>query len=517
MPNAVIYTRVSTDEQASKGYSLPHQKSVLDLYCNHRGITILKHFQEDYSAKNFDRPTFTEILAYVKIHRKSIDYLYVTRWDRFSRNVEEAYRVIREFREQGIEINAVEQPLDFSQPDSKVMLAVYLVMPEVENDKIGIRTKEGLRRAMKEGCYVAKAPTGFVLTRNEDGKSTLAHDPQKAPIIRKAFLDFAIGKLTSEQVRRKYYNKGLKVSKQTMLNIFRNPVYCGMIKIKPWKKEDEMVVPGLHPGIIDPETFHLVQRILEGKKPKRVHKFTEIDEHLPLRGHLLCQSCGNPLTGSASKGRNGKRHFYYHCQPPCKVRFKAGEVNRIFEELLSEMVITQDVKQLYKDLLKKAFHGEEKGRELRTRRIKTELTKLSTRLESIEVKFLDDIIDAPTYYSMKQRTEEKIGELNQELKGVENVKKNIEEYLKLGISFLHGVDKFYKNSSAEIKKQITGSIFPEKLEFLGKNYRTATIDEFMFLILSNNAPFQRLEIKNPGQNDRESNMAPPAGLEPATP
>ena len=446
-----------------------------------------------------------------------VDFLYITRWDRFSRNVEEAYRIIREFRDLGVEINAVEQPLDFSQPDSKVMLAVYLVIPEVENDKNSIRTKEGLRRAMKEGCFVATAPYGYLNARNREGKSTLKPDPKLSPLIKAAFEDFATGNWTSEEVRKRYYKKGLKVVKQSMLNILRNPIYIGKIAIKAWRKESAVIVDGLHPALIDIETFNTVQSLLAGKKPKKVHTYSEIDEHLPLRGHLNCKRCGRPLTGSASKGRNGKRHFYYHCQPPCKERFKAGIANELFEQLLTEFVITEDAKALYKQVLEETFHGEAKSRKLRLRQIKKELDTQAARMSSLEAKFLDDKVDANAYHSMKQNIEAQIAELKAERKEILNMKKNIEEYLKLGISFLHGVDKLYKNSNAEIKRKITGSIFPENLTFLENSYRTAFLDELIAAILSKHSGFQLLEIKNPAISDGKSNMAPPLGLEPRTP
>ncbi|MCK8479078.1 recombinase family protein [Psychroserpens algicola] len=516
MPNAIIYTRVSTDEQANKGFSLPHQKSVLEFYCQHKNINILRHFQEDYSAKNFDRPAFKELTSYIKANRKTIDYLLFTRWDRFSRNQEEAYRVIREFKNLGIEVNAIEQPLDLSQPDSKVMLAVYLVIPEVENDKNSIRTKEGLRRAMKEGCFVGMAPYGYKNYRDENGKATLTFNNGVSDIIRKAFIDYSKGVLSAEEVRKKYYGKGLKITKQSMLNMLKNPVYCGKILIKEWKKEDEIIVDGLHPAIIDEDTFDTVQRIISGKHKAKIHKFSEIDEKLPLRGHLLCKNCERSLTGSASKGRNGKRHFYYHCQPKCKERYKADEVNKLYEDLLSELVIEQDVLELYKEILEETFSGEQKSRDLRIRQIKLDLKKLDARMESIEEKFFDDLIDVGTYNSMKGKTQKKLNDLNAEKARIESLNRNLEEYLKLGISFMHGIDKLYKSSPANIKKKITGSIFPEKLIYFKNKYRTAKLDPFIALILSKHKAFKRLEIKNPAKNDGKSKKAPPLGLEPRT-
>ena len=400
MPTAIIYTRVSTDEQANKGYSLPHQKSVLELYCQHKGIDVLKHFVEDYSAKDFNRPSFNKLWSYIKANKKSVDYLLFTRWDRFSRNQEEAYRVIREFRNLGIEVNAVEQPLDLSQPDSKVMLAVYLVIPEVENDKNSIRTKEGLRRAMKEGCFMGLAPFGYKNVRDANEKSTLSIDERLAPVIRSAFYDYAQGVLSSEEVRKKYYHRGLKITKQSMLNMLKNPVYCGKIQIKEWRKEDAMIVDGLHPAIIDEKTFNTVQKLFKGKLKVKVHKYSEIDERLPLRGYLECRSCGRALTGSASKGRNGKRHFYYHCQPKCKERFRAEEANKVFEELLEEFVIREEVLKVYKRILEEVFSGEKKQRASRLLVINNELKKYDKRMESIEDKFIDDIIDATMYNRM---------------------------------------------------------------------------------------------------------------------
>ena len=331
----------------------------------------------------------------------------------------------------------------------------------------------------KEGCYVASPPTGYKNTRTDTGKSTLAVIEDKAALIRNAFNDYAKGVDSSEDVRRRYYHKGLKISKQTMLNIFRNPVYLGKIKIKAWKKEDEMIVEGLHPAIIDEETFRIVQFRLAGIQPKQVHKFSEIDEMLPLRGHLICRSCGRILTGSASKGGSGIRYFYYHCHPGCKERFKAQEANEIFEQVLKEMIVRDDVKKLYKEILDKVFHGEEQGRVIHLKQINAELEKLSTRLISMEKKFLDDLIDASTYNSMKRRTQEKTHELLAEKEGIENLKKDIEEYLKLGISFLQGVDVFYANASVDMKKKIISLIFPEKLIFLRKSYRTFFLDELI--------------------------------------
>ncbi len=517
MKNAIIYTRVSTDEQANKGYSLPHQKSVLEVYCSHSRINVIKHFKEDFSAKNFNRPAFNELREYVRVNKKSVDYLLFTRWDRFSRNQEEAYKVIREFKDIGVIVNAIEQPLDLSQPDSKVMLAVYLAIPEVENDKNSIRTREGMRRAMKEGCFTGIAPFGYLNDRTPEGKSTLKIREETKYLIQKCFSEYAKGFSSTEDLRKKHLlQNGFKISKQSMINMLKNPTYCGKILLKEYKKEEAFTVEGLHPAIVDTETFNNVQLIIQGKKKKKIHKFSEIDKYLPLRGYLKCDKCGRLLTGSASRGGSGIRHYYYHCQPKCKERFKAEEANEMIERLFKEFVIKEDVKTLYKEILDDTFNGERKSRKLRLRNIKEELEKQSKRLESIENKFIDDIIDLPMYKSMKNKIQKTINELLHETAKLKSLDKNLESYLKRGISFMHGIDKFYAQASPYIKKQIVGSIFPEKLVFLKNSYRTEFLDPLIALILSKHRGFKLLEIKNSLQNCKESKKAPPLGLEPRT-
>ena len=108
MRKAIIYTRVSTDEQAQKGFSLPHQKMILEKYCDLNDIDIVKHYQEDHSAKNFDRPEFIKLMEFIKANRGIIDLVLFTRWDRFSRNQEASLRLIRELRKYGVEVNSME-------------------------------------------------------------------------------------------------------------------------------------------------------------------------------------------------------------------------------------------------------------------------------------------------------------------------------------------------------------------------------------------------------------------------
>lgn len=66
MQTAIIYTRVSTEEQNEKGYSLADQEDKLRRFCQNKGIEIIQHFQDAHSAKTFDRPEFKNLLSFIK-------------------------------------------------------------------------------------------------------------------------------------------------------------------------------------------------------------------------------------------------------------------------------------------------------------------------------------------------------------------------------------------------------------------------------------------------------------------
>ncbi len=130
--SAILYFRVSTDEQAIKGSSLKNQEELLRQYRHLKGITVDKLFIEDHFAKTFNRPAWRKLIAGIKKVESSPDLLLFARWDRFSRNTGDAYYAIKILQQSGIDPIAIEQPLDITIPGNKLPLAFYLAIPEVE-------------------------------------------------------------------------------------------------------------------------------------------------------------------------------------------------------------------------------------------------------------------------------------------------------------------------------------------------------------------------------------------------
>src|SRR6202012_356728 len=108
--------------------------------------------------------------ADLKKRRGQTDFVLFTKWDRFSRNAGDAYGIINLLRKLEVEPQAIEQPLDLSVPENKMMLAFYLAAPEVENDRRALNVFHGMSGAKKEGRWMATAPYGYENKSTEGGQ-----------------------------------------------------------------------------------------------------------------------------------------------------------------------------------------------------------------------------------------------------------------------------------------------------------------------------------------------------------
>ena len=275
----------------------------------------------------------------------------------------------------------------------------------------------------------------------------------------------------------------------------------GKIYIKPYKKEEEMLVEGLHPCLVSPEIFEKVQLILKGKYKVPVRTLTEIDQALPLRGFLVCPECGKLLTGSGSKGRDGKNtYFYYHCTRYCKTRHKAIEVNALFESLLCEMKIEQEQESVYTSLLSERFSERHQDKQTLIQSLKREEENLYKRIEMAEDHLFEKQIDASAFNSMKTRIDNRLSEIKIELKEMGVKERFFEKHLKEGITFLKGVDTVYKDSPTELKKKIVQTLFCQKLEYHQWYFSTPTLEESIKTILFRDRRLECLRITDKKRN-----------------
>ncbi|SDE34782.1 Site-specific DNA recombinase [Pedobacter soli] len=346
MESAYLYIRVSTDEQKRKGYSLPEQQDQLLKYCSHNNIQVRGIFSEDYSAKNFNRPEWKKLIAEVKKSSKTEENnILFIKWDRFSRNIEYAYEMIGLLRKYNANAMAIDQPIDFSVPESTVMLAVYLAIPEAENTRRALNTVNGLRRAKQLGRYPNRAPKGYLNLTGLDGRKYIAPKEPEAGILSWVYQLLSTNTYRLEEARMMAKARGFRCSRSYFWRLLQNPVYCGFVRLAPSSNNINELVKGVHEPIISEQLFYQVQNIIRTKR-KVIGKTDELKNIFFLKGYLTCPVCKNKLRGSLSKGYN-KKYGYYHCSGKCKVRIRAEALNNSYSHQLRQMRLSKYATELF--------------------------------------------------------------------------------------------------------------------------------------------------------------------------
>lgn len=477
----VIYTRVSTDEQAEKGYSLASQEETLRLECQKLGIEVAEHFQDDgYSAKNFKRPAFQRLLEYVKDKSNAIKYLYVVRWDRFSRNITESYGMIAKLALLGVEVKCLEEQLDANDPASVLIRAIKLAEPEMDNRRRALNTKMGMERAKAEGRYVCgKAPFGYSWVRDQKNRPMITPNLD-APLVLEAFITYASGLYSIDQVWKQLREQGLKISRSQFHTLLRNPTYAGKIRIKG---DEEILIDGIHRAIVPLELYFQVQDMLgELNRKNKGHAQKKTDrEELGLRRFLKCGQCGKTLTGSRSKG-NGGTYFYYHCQDGCKVRFRADEANKALIDHLGTFTVPPEVSDLYIAIVEDTFKVKEGDRNEQVQKNHKKIEEFEGKLLKIDEMYLNGQLEADSYKRLKGRTSDDLNQCYRDIEQLLAMDTNFMKYCRYGMTLLSHLDIYYAEGSLEVKRKLIGSIFPEKLIFENGSYRTTELNPAIELI-----------------------------------
>ena len=502
------YSRVSTEEQKTQGFSLQDQERRLQEYCAINQHEIVANYSDDKSGKTFDRPSFQLFLREIKI--KNIEALICVRYDRFSRNAEKTLSMIASLREKGVEVLFIEQNIDMSIPENLMMHMIYSVMPQIENERRGLNTKKGMRQALREGRWLWKAPFGY---RNDKDSKSIEPD-ERAIYVTKAFEAIGNDRKGPMETYEALKEEGFTASRQTFLDMLRRPIYYGGIRVKAWRNEPEQEIIGQHAPLISKVLFDKVQERLN-RKERRKNVVRSNKDLFPLRGLLSCPECASKLTGSESQGRN-KRYAYYHCQGSCKHRVGTEKANSAVEDLLSELSFHDDIIDVYRDVLWDVMQSKnlERGDEIKVAQI--QIQNLGKQQERLDEQFLAGKITSDSYNRLLVRIENESREASQRIQQTQSNESLQRDQVYFGVSMLSDLVNKYRKADVEAKQKMIGSIFSGKLCFDGKKYRTADLNPAVELMLNGIKPFERAQKKQASKNRDLSCLAPPPGLEPGT-
>ncbi len=362
------------------------------------------------------------------------------------------------------------------------MLALFLAIPEIDNERRSIKIRGGMQAAMKQGRWCMKAPRGYKNARDENNRPVII--PGNDAIYIKRMFEGIAGGREQIELRAQLKNEGYIISKSNFSAILHNPVYMGKVKILANNEEPEHLVQGAHEEIIAEELFYKVQRILADNLTARNRpKHTTQRPELFLRGNLTCSACGQKLTGSPSRNRYGKKYFYYHCNHCGKERYRAEKVNKALDHIMSDFQFTSEADEVYREMVKLLMIGSDGDKNKEISKLERDLEKQEQKLRKLQDLYVDGGLSREDYHSMRYRysTEKTLAE--HKLNEIRNVKTGLKRSLEKGVGILSNIGRIYANADLTDKRQIISSIFPENLSFDGEKCRTLRINEVLRLIL----------------------------------
>jgi len=479
MQTATLYIRVSTDEQAQKGYSQQSQRERLEKFCFANKIQILQVVLEDHSAKTFNRPEWSKLFLSLNRNRSNRpDFILFSRWDRFSRNAADAYSMIERLKKINIETKAIDQPLNLAIPENKIMLAIYLATSEVENDRRSLNVRQGMRKAKQEGRYMCHAPIGYINITLIDGKKFIIPKEPEATFIKNIFIELAKGCHSTRFIYNEAIANGFKCSLNNFWLIIRNPIYYGKIVVPAYEQENRYLVNGLHEKLISEDVFKQVQKVLNNNAKPQLR--TTINNQLPLRGLLTCPLCFKNLTGSASKGRNTYYH-YYHCMNGCKFRVRADSIDELVLKELTQLIPGEFYLSLFHLILHRVYNKHFGEASNTQSQIFKSIERTFERLNKAKELLLSGEIDNDDYFAIKADCEYKINCIGTSLNNAAFTISKAEKIIADAIGKFSNISLTYQQFETVYKRKIIDLLTDKRIPCDDKNFHIFFTDAVKFI------------------------------------
>src|SRR6267378_7107087 len=223
MVGAVIYVRVSTKEQ-TENLSLTTQLKACEDYCERQAFHILARFREEgESAKTADRTELQKLLQFCRKNKGAVQFVVVFNLTRFARDKYDHFALRAHLKSLGISLRSATEPIDDTST-GKLMEGVLAAFAQFDNDVRSERTRAGMRMALEQGRWMFIPPVGYLNAPKWAGKS-LVPDPERAPLVRRAFQDIATGRFTKHEVRKAVIAPGLKTRRGQLVHRLLRGVY----------------------------------------------------------------------------------------------------------------------------------------------------------------------------------------------------------------------------------------------------------------------------------------------------
>ena len=524
--NVWTYTRVSSKDQESNK-SLSTQSDNAKKFEKESNFYIEREFGGTYESArgDFTRKEFKKLIDEVRKAKKKPYGILLNTINRFSRSGASGVALAFELVEVlGVHLIDISTGNSTETEQGRMQIYQGLLDARQENiDRLKV-TLPGMIRHIQEGKWLGNAPKGYdhfgpkVKNMKFYSPEQIIKLNEEGLLLKKAWQ----WKIQGERdyiILKKLEDLGLKISKQTLSDIWRNPFYCG---ISTHKMLDGTVVKGQWEKMVSEIDFLLVQEILKGNNFG--YKQEKSNPNRPLNGFITCSCCGNKLTGYEVKK---KGVHYYKCQG-CKggsinantTKKSIGEgANDLFTEFLAQYALTEQTVKAFEVQLKLTYgllSAESKDDNILFQK---ELDKHEAKLKTLKQNRMMGLVDdEELYLEMKSELETKIFEIKKKMEGNPEELSNLDIYISESVTISQNINKYWANSGIEMKKRVQELVFPNGLVLDMKNRHYLTKDV--------NIVFEINRVVTGGKGDKKENgseeISEPSsvvagtGLEPVT-
>ena len=364
---AGLYERVSTEEQALKGYSIEAQKDLLEEYCQKNEIKIVGHYTDEgiSGAKPpLKRPSLQRLLDDVQAGK--VDIILFTKLDRWFRSVQEYYKVQEILDKHNVSWKTVLEDYNTDTSDGRLKVNIMLSVAANERERTSERIKVVFehKRKNKEACFGGNAtPLGYIREKDEDGIYRLVKDPETEDMITE-FWEYL---LKHEQVAVAGRHVNLKYNLNRPFASWSSLVRC-----ETYTGEYHGVKDFCEP-YVDRKAWEEIQsRKIKKSQKKRVYLFT---------GLMKCPECGRSMSSNYYKHSNGIEYKSYRCTHQ---QMKICTYTHCVTELKAERYLLDNLA----DLIRKEISSAELEQAAPKPKRKTNIAALKEKLRKLNVAYM---------------------------------------------------------------------------------------------------------------------------------
>ena len=172
------YARVSTEEQAREGLSLPAQEEKIRAYAVIHNLNLIEIIRDDgYSGKNINRPGLQRLLE--MIQSPEPEAVIVWKLDRLTRSTRDLLALVEErFKTGNTRFLSITEQIDTDTAMGKFFLTLMGAMAQMERELISERTSAALSHKKDRGDTLGQVPYGWSrvdnrLVKNADEQEVL--------------------------------------------------------------------------------------------------------------------------------------------------------------------------------------------------------------------------------------------------------------------------------------------------------------------------------------------------------